>query len=371
MPAEDLRWMRVAIGLARRRVGQVSSNPAVGAVIVKDGKVLGRGATAPGGRPHAEAVALAQAKGVWGDEAVRGATAYVSLEPCAHHGQTPPCAGSLIEAGIIRVVCPIEDPDPRVSGRGIAMLREAGVTVETGTLADEAETVNAGFLTRQRCGRPWVTLKLAATLDGRIATHAGESRWITGPAARRHVHLMRAAADGVIVGAGTARIDDPRLDVRLAGDWVQPVRIIADGMLLLPLTGQLAATATQIPVWLLHRSGAPEDRAKALESAGVTLIETRSTEGGLIDIGNALTELGTRGLNRVLCEGGGRIAAALLREKMVDEIVLFSAGKLIGGDGRAVVEAFGLDELRDAPGFALVEQRAIDGDVMTRWRARS
>ncbi|MEM9046009.1 MAG: bifunctional diaminohydroxyphosphoribosylaminopyrimidine deaminase/5-amino-6-(5-phosphoribosylamino)uracil reductase RibD [Pseudomonadota bacterium] len=366
---EDFRWMRLAIGLAQRRVGQVGSNPAVGAVVVKDHRVVGRGATAQGGRPHAEAIALDQGRLVWGADALRGATAYVSLEPCAHYGKTPPCAKGLADAGIARVVCPLVDPDPRVSGRGFAMLREAGVVVDVGLLAGEAEAVNAGFLTRQRLGRPYVTLKMASTLDGRIATQTGESRWITGPAARRRVHLLRAQVDGVLIGAGTARIDDPMLDVRLPGDFAQPVRVITDGSLSLPLTGRLVATARQIPVWLLHRSGAPRDRAEGLEAAGADLIEVSATDSGLVNMAEALQHLGDRGLNRLLCEGGGRIAAALLRDQLVDEIQVFSAGKVIGADGRPVVEAFGLTDLARAHRFALASQEIIGADTLTTWRA--
>ncbi|MEM9099468.1 MAG: bifunctional diaminohydroxyphosphoribosylaminopyrimidine deaminase/5-amino-6-(5-phosphoribosylamino)uracil reductase RibD [Pseudomonadota bacterium] len=367
--AEDLRWMRLALALAQRRVGQVGSNPAVGAVLVKEGRVLGRGATAPSGRPHAEAIALDRARRIWGAEALRGATAYVSLEPCAHYGKTPPCAKSLIEAGVSRLVCPLEDPDPRVSGRGFAMLREAGVAVSIGLLAEAAEAVNAGFLTRQRRGRPYVTLKMASTLDGRIATQTGESRWITGPLARRRVHLLRAQSDGVLIGAGTARIDDPMLDVRLAGSWQQPVRVVADGMLSLPLTGRLVASVGEIPVWLLHRPGAAAERAKALSAEGIELIETQATEAGLIDMTEALRGLGERGLNRVLCEGGGRIAAALLRDNLVDEIQLFSAGKLIGADGRPVVEALGLSKLSQARRFHVIREEVLGEDVLSIWRA--
>ncbi|MBY8977719.1 bifunctional diaminohydroxyphosphoribosylaminopyrimidine deaminase/5-amino-6-(5-phosphoribosylamino)uracil reductase RibD [Rhodobacteraceae bacterium NNCM2] len=367
MDAADVRWMRLALGLAARRLGQVAPNPAVGAAIVKDGRLLGRGATAPGGRPHAEVIALQQATRLWGAEAIRGATAYVTLEPCAHHGKTPPCVDALIAAGIARVVCPIQDPDPRVHGKGFATLREAGVTVETGLLEDEATRTNAGFLKRQIEGRPWVTLKMAATLDGRIATQTGESRWITGAEARAHVHLMRARSDGVLVGAGTARVDDPMLDVRLPGSWPAPVRIIADGGLSLSLTSRLVATAVDQPVWVLHRHSAPAERAEALDLAGVTTIEVASIGNGQLEMADCLQKLGARGLTRILCEGGGRLAAALIREALVDEIVLFTAGKVIGGDGLPVVQGFGIEALKDAAGFELAETDRIGGDVVSRW----
>ncbi|MEM7239889.1 MAG: bifunctional diaminohydroxyphosphoribosylaminopyrimidine deaminase/5-amino-6-(5-phosphoribosylamino)uracil reductase RibD [Pseudomonadota bacterium] len=367
MDTADARWMRHALDLARRRLGDVSPNPAVGCVIVGDQKVLGRGATAIGGRPHAEVIALSEAERLWGPAATRGATAYVTLEPCAHHGQTPPCADALVAAGIARVVCPLEDPDPRVSGRGFARLIRAGIDVDIGCLAADAEAVNAGFLMRQRAGRPWVTLKMATTLDGRIATRTGESRWITGPDARARVHLMRARSDGVLIGAGTARIDDPRLDIRLPGTWRNPDRIVADGSLSLPLTGHLVAGAGASPVTVLHRAGAPDDRKTALASAGVKLIEVGDEGEGLLDMADALGKLAVQGMTRLLCEGGGRMAAALLRADLVDEIVLFTAGKIIGGDGLPVVQGFGLLDLADATMFHRASVAPIGDDTMSTW----
>ncbi|MEM6946361.1 MAG: bifunctional diaminohydroxyphosphoribosylaminopyrimidine deaminase/5-amino-6-(5-phosphoribosylamino)uracil reductase RibD, partial [Pseudomonadota bacterium] len=250
--AADRRWMRAALALASRAVGRVAPNPAVAALIVRHGRLIARGVTAPGGRPHAEAIALeaAAARGI----DVAGATAYVTLEPCAHHGRTPPCAEALAVAGITRLVCPLEDPDPRVSGAGFARLAAAGVTIDVGLCAEQAAWVNAAFLSRIERGRPHLTLKLATTLDGRIATASGESRWITGAAARRKVHLMRARSDAVLVGAGTARADDPMLDVRGFGAHAaQPVRVVVDPGLSLSLGGRLAQSARRIPVILAHR----------------------------------------------------------------------------------------------------------------------
>lgn len=367
MDTADVRWMRHALDLARRRLGEVAPNPAVGCVIVKGTTPLGRGMTGRGGRPHAEAVALDDARTRWGDAATGGATAYVTLEPCAHHGKTPPCADALAEAGIARVVCPIEDPDPRVSGRGFARLRSAGIELDIGCLAAEAARVNAGFLSRVVDGRPWVMLKMAATLDGRIATRTGESRWITGPEARARVHLMRARSDGVLVGAGTARADDPSLDVRLPGAWSQPARIVADGSLSLPLTGRLVATAGAHPVHVLHRAAAPEDRKTALREAGVDLVETHDEGEGLLDMNHALRQLAERGLTRLLCEGGGRMAAALLRADLVDEMTVFTAGKVIGGDGLPVVQGFGLSDLAEARGFTRISVSPVGQDIMSVW----
>ena len=363
----DARWMRSALALARRGLGQTAPNPAVGAIIVKDQYVIGRGSTAAGGRPHAETIALEQARSQAAD--LSGATAYVTLEPCAHHGRTPPCARALVDAGIARLVCPLSDPDPRVAGRGFAVLRDAGVTVETGLMAAEARRVNAGFLSRIKRGRPHVTLKLATTLDGRIATRTGESRWITGPAARHRAHLMRAEADAILIGAGTARADDPMLDVRLPGLAAHsPVRVVADGSLSLPLTGRLAASARDIPLWVLHRPGVGPDRVEAFASAGAEPIEVVAKDNVLaVDV--ALAALAERGITRLVCEGGGRLAASLLAAGLVDEIALFGAGKIIGGDGRPAVGGFGLSRLGDSPDFRLDRIEKVGPDTLSVWRA--
>lgn len=364
----DIRWMRVALGLAARALGRVAPNPAVGALVVRDGRVLGRGITGDGGRPHAEAVALTEASRRWGAGAARGATVYVTLEPCNHQGRTPPCTRALIEAGVARLVAPIEDPDPRVSGRGFAALRAAGIKVEVGPLAAEARRLNAGFLSVAERGRPWVMLKLAQSLDGRIATAAGESRWITGPLARRRVHLMRARADGILVGAATARIDDPLLDVRLPGLAAGPVRIVLDTRLELDPTSRLVCSAARQPVWVLHGAAAPGARREALAEAGVDLLEVPEGPGGRLELAAALAALAGRGLTRLLVEGGGAVAAALIGRGLVDEIALFSAGQVIGGDGRPAIAPLGLSRLADAPGFVLAGVEEVAGDVLTHWR---
>ncbi|MEL7466551.1 MAG: bifunctional diaminohydroxyphosphoribosylaminopyrimidine deaminase/5-amino-6-(5-phosphoribosylamino)uracil reductase RibD [Pseudomonadota bacterium] len=356
---DDARWMRAAIALGRRGLGRVWPNPAVGCVIVKDGRLLGRGWTQPGGRPHAEAMALAQA-----GDAAQGATAYVSLEPCAHHGKTPPCADALVAAGIARVVSPMKDPDPRVAGKGFAMLRAGGVAVDTGLMAAEAEAANEGFLMRQRVGRPWLTLKLAATLDGRIATASGESRWITGPEARARVHLMRASHDAVLVGAGTARADDPMLNVRLPGfENHRPVRIALDPDLTLFADSRLAASVDDAPVWRVHGPGA---EAVTWGEA----IEVGRNAGGALDIAEMLTALGARGLTRVFCEGGGRLAASLIAADLVDELIWMSAGGAIGADGAPAFGALGLGALADLKRFDLVGSSPLGPDLMSVWRRR-
>lgn len=360
--AQDERWMRLALSLAQRGLGQVWPNPAVGCVIVKDGRVLGRGWTQVGGRPHAETVALAQA-----GEAT-GATAYVTLEPCAHHGKTPPCALALVSAGVARVVCALEDPDPRVSGQGFQMLRKAGINVETDVLLVEAAEINKGFLLNRTIGRPMFTLKMASSIDGRIATHTGESRWITGPEARRQVHMMRANHDAVLIGAGTARADNPLLDVRDMGmSDANPVRIVLDGGLSVPLTSRLAQTAQETPLWICHRGGVDKSRIEAWETIGATLIEVTHSDTGEINLADMATALGKRGITRVLCEGGGRLAASLITADLVDELITFTAGLALGSEGLSVFGPLEIDALKDAPRFDLKVSRKAGGDVMNVW----
>ncbi len=357
----DRQHMAHALGLARRGLGRVWPNPAVGCVVTKGERVVGRGWTQPGGRPHAETMALAQA-----GEAARGATVYVTLEPCAHHGRTPPCAEALCAAGVTRVVSALEDPDPRVGGRGHAMLRKAGLAVETGLMAAEAEALQKGFLSRVRAGRPMVTLKLATSLDGRIATARGESQWITGEAARRRVHAMRAIHDAVLIGAGTARADDPSLTVRGLGSSWQPVRIVASRTLDLPLDGHLVRTARDVPVWLLHGPGAPAAAQRFWEEKGARLLEVPEAAGGL-DPAAMLAALGDAGLTRVFCEGGGQIAAALLGAGLVDDLAVFAAGIAIGADGRPAVAPLNLDALAAAPRFELAQIDRIGPDTLSLW----
>lgn len=351
--------MRLAISLGARVLGQVWPNPAVGCVLVRDGQILARGWTQPGGRPHAETMALAACD-------ARGATAYVSLEPCAHHGKTPPCTVALISAGVVRVVTALTDPDPRVSGRGHAMLRGAGIEVVEGVEARAARAVNRGFLLRLSEGRPMVTLKLALTLDGRIATATGESRWITGPEARRMVHATRARHDAVLVGGGTARADDPDLRVRDMGVAHQPVRVVATRNLDLDPAGRLGASARDVPVWLVHGPRAPQTRRTEWQARGARLIEVAENGEGL-DACAMLRALADAGLTRVFCEGGGALAASLLRADMVDEIMVFSAGKLIGAEGRAGLGDLGLAALGDAPRFGLRAVTPVGGDVLHHW----
>ncbi|MCK0097658.1 bifunctional diaminohydroxyphosphoribosylaminopyrimidine deaminase/5-amino-6-(5-phosphoribosylamino)uracil reductase RibD [Yoonia sp. F2084L] len=350
--------MALALSLGRRGMGRVWPNPAVGCVIVKDGLIVGRGWTADGGRPHAETRALAQA-----GAAAAGATAYVTLEPCAHHGKTPPCAQALIDAKVARVVIAVGDPDTRVAGRGIGMLQDAGITVDSGVCRANAERDHAGFFLRLTENRPHVTLKLAGTLDGRIATATGESQWITGPEARRAVHMLRARHDAVMVGAGTARADDPSLTVRGLGIARQPVRVIVSRAMKIPSTSQLAQTADEVPVWLCH--GKEADAADWIAKGAVSL--PCATASGQVDPRAAMVALAEKGITRVFCEGGGMLAASLLNAGLVDQLVVFSAGAAIGAEGTPMLAAMGIDRLAGAPRFALDSVRPIGNDICHIW----
>lgn len=361
--SDDPIHMAHALRLAARGNGSCWPNPAVGCVLVKHGRVIGRGTTQPGGRPHAERMALAQA-----GAAARGATAYVTLEPCAHHGKTAPCAEALVAAGVSRVVCALTDPDPRVSGRGFAILRAAGIEVCEDVLGDEARAVTAGFLKRVTQNLPFVTLKLATTLDGRIATAAGESRWITGPEARRSVHAMRQNHDAVLIGSGTALADDPDLRVRGLGVTRQPVRVVYDSGLRHSPQSRLGDSAKEAPVWLLHGNHAPQSAQDAWQAKGAKLIACPVTPAGHIEPKAAMHALATEGLTRVFCEGGGALAAALIRAGLIDQLALFGAGALIGGDGRAAMGALGLERLDQAPRLRLLQSQRIGADLLSLWQ---
>ncbi len=356
--ATDARFMALALSLGRRGMGRVWPNPAVGCVIVKDGQIVGRGWTADGGRPHAETVALAQA-----GAAAKGAVAYVTLEPCAHHGQTPPCAQALIDAQVARVVIATGDPDGRVAERGIAMLRDAGIAVETGVLEDQARRDHAGFLLRTTQRRPFLTLKLAGTLDGRIATGSGESQWITGPQARRAVHMIRARHDAVMVGAGTVRADDPSLTVRGLGVTRQPVRVVVSRAAKIPARGQLAKTAKTVPVWFCHGIGADMTAWTEKGAMGLPCAIT----AGQVDPLNAMNALADQGISRVFCEGGAMLAASLLSADLVDELVVFTAGMVIGAEGIPSLAAMGIDRLATAPRYQLDRVASVGGDIMHHW----
>lgn len=347
MRPSDSDHMDHALRLAARGLGNVWPNPAVGCVILDaEGRVAGRGWTQPGGRPHAEVMALRQAGARAG-----GGTAFVTLEPCAHHGRTPPCAEALVAAGVARVVTALTDPDPRVAGRGHAILRAAGIAVTEGVRAAAAAHLNRGFLKRVTEGLPLLTLKLATSLDGRIATASGESRWITGEAARRETHRLRLTHDAVLVGGGTARADQPRLDVRGFGPVRQPVRVVLSrGPMTLPMTGA--------PLWHLHGAGGP--------IAGAEAIAVPEAASGL-DLTAALRALADRGITRVLCEGGGRLAARLLHDGLVDRLEVHQAGVVIGAEGIPAIGALDVSRLDRAPRFRLTATRRAGVDLVQSW----
>lgn len=354
--------MALALQLGRRGLGQVWPNPAVGCVIIKDGRVVGRGFTQAGGRPHAETMALAQA----GAQA-HGATAYVTLEPCAHHGKTPPCAQALIDARVTRVVSALTDPDPRVAGKGHQMLEQAGIEVQTGVLGDRAAAANQGFLSRVTSGRPLVTLKLATTLDGKIATRTGNSQWITGPQARAYTHYLRARHDAIMIGSGTALADDPDLRVRHHGLETQsPVRVVLDSTLRLPMGSKLVASAAQTPVWICY--DATHTPVEKWSKTAVTLLPCNRGNGS-IDIDDVLQTLGRRGITRLFCEGGGRLGASLITARVVDRLIVMSAGITVGDDGLGSLASLGVDQLSEARRFLPEREFRLGPDLISQWVA--
>ncbi len=358
----DVSHMRAALALARRGLGTTWPNPSVGCVVVRNGRVVGRGTTAPGGRPHAEPIALAMA-----GEQARGATVYVTLEPCCHWGRSPPCTDALIAAGVSRIVVAATDPDPRVNGEGLEKLRTAGIETETGLLESEALETLIGFSHHITLGRPMVTLKLASTLDGRIATQGGESQWITGPPARRLAHAMRGRHDAVMVGVGTVLADNPELTCRIRGFRSTPiVRVVADSHLRTPLTSRLMITAADIPTWFLLREGTNLAREDAFISIGAKLIKIPGSTAG-VDLTAAMTALNAAGLTRILVEGGGQLAAALLRADLVDRIAWFHAPTVMGGDGWPAVQPFGTRTLDQMPRFRRDCTTPIGDDMLSEF----
>ncbi len=345
--------MRAALTLARRGLGRVFPNPAVGCLIVKEGIIVGRGWTQPGGRPHAETVALSMA----GDRA-KGAAAYVTLEPCSHHGKTAPCADALIGAGISRVVVAADDPDPRVDGAGLARLKAAGCDVTVGILEEEARALNAGFFSRMEKGRPLVTLKFATSLDGRIATASGESQWITGEAARRRGHLMRAETDAILIGIGTVLADDPALDCRLDGLADRsPIRIVLDRKLRLPLDSKLARTAGRIPLWIVTET---DKNLGKINENGIEPIRVPDLD----DLPAVMKILADKGLTRLLVEGGGKVHTSFLKAGLADRIAWFRSASLIGGDGKSVTDSLDIKSLTQSPRFRRRNILPLDEDVL-------
>ncbi len=324
----DQRFMALALTLGRRGLGRTWPNPAVGAVIVKDGIIVGRGWTQPGGRPHAEIEALCRA-----GEAVRGATLYVTLEPCSHHGKSPPCADAIVAAGLARVASAIEDPNPEVAGQGHARLRSAGIVVDVGTDADEARRDHAGHIMRMREGRPHVMLKLAISADGKVGAAGRRPVAITGAEVLDRVHLLRAQSDAIMVGIGTALADDPLLTCRLPGMAKDsPVRIVLDTTLRLPPASRLVQTAREVQVWVVAGTGAPRAPEEALAAGGVVVLRVPERGGGL-DIAAVLKLIAGRGITRLMVEGGPTLAAAFVTAELFDEAVLFHSPGIVGPDG--------------------------------------
>lgn len=348
----DRRWMDYALRLGRRALGSTAENPPVGCVLVRDGRVLGVGWTQPGGRPHAETEALKMAGGQ-----ASGATAYVTLEPCAHHGRTGPCAEALVKAGIARVVTAIEDPDPRVSGRGHAILRAAGVAVDGAVGAEEATYDLAGFLTRIAKKRPYVTLKIGVSADGKIAAGPHQRTAITGPEVKARVHLLRAQSDAILVGLSTVLIDDPELTCRLPGmEARSPIRIVVDTRLSIPSKAKLVQTAEQVPVWILSTR-------KGGVSKGITVIDCRQTPNGWVDFADALEQLALRGINRLLVEGGSHISQSLLEADLVDEVQLFQNPVVIGPQGIDAIDEMPLANLANQ--FRQSKKEVLGSDTLT------
>jgi len=336
--------MRAALHLARRGIGHTGPNPAVGCILVKDGIVVGRGWTQPGGRPHGETMALAQA-----GDAARGATAYVTLEPCAHHGQTPPCANALIDAGVARVVIAITDPDERVGGKGLQILKDAGIEVTENVLRDQAWRANLGFFKRITAHRPAFTLKLATSQDGRIPPRGavGEAKWITSPAARDRGHLLRAQHDAVLFGVGTVLDDDPAYTCRLRGlEQQSPIRVLLDSKLSLPDDCKLLHSLNDAPLWIVTGEEADPGRIQTLENQGVIVIKAPDARPDPIWIA---AELAQRGVNRVLIEAGPTVVSSFLQAGLVDEIDWFRAEKVLGEQGAPAFHGFDVEKLALAP----------------------
>ncbi len=360
---DDARYMAAALNLARRGLGRVAPNPAVGALIVREGVVVGRGFTGLGGRPHAETIALQEA-----GAAAAGATVYVTLEPCSHHGRTPPCADAIIAAGIARVISALEDPDPRVGGQGHARLRAAGIEVRTGVLAEAAARLNLGHILRVTQNRPMLSLKLAETADGYAAGPAAARLTITGEAANAHVHMLRAIHDAILVGSGTACADDPLLTVRLPGlEAVKPLRIVLDSTLALPADSRLAATAFGHPTLVLTTDIASPEAAAHLAAKGIEIVSIARDAGGHVDLAAALSYLAGRGLTRIFCEGGPHLGGALMRDGIADEITLLTSEAALGGPGLAALDPAGRALLSDPARYRRVEERMIGRDRLRRY----
>jgi diaminohydroxyphosphoribosylaminopyrimidine deaminase / 5-amino-6-(5-phosphoribosylamino)uracil reductase len=356
MPAaDDQAWMQKALRLAARGRGRTSPNPMVGAVVVREGRLVGSGWHRRAGEPHAEVLALRQA----GDQA-RGSTVYVSLEPCAHHGRTPPCAGALIAAGVARVVAAMEDPDPRTSGKGLDALRSAGIEVEVGLLEPEARRLNEQFVVHRTTRRPFVTYKAGVSLDGRTAAQDGSSKWITSEAARRDSHRLRAQSDAICAGIGTILADDPQLTVRGVAALRPPLRVVVDSAGRTPTdAGVLSKDA---PTVIFTAAGDDDARLTALKEAGAETI-CAPEPGGRVSVPDMLRNLGDRGVVSLLLEGGAILAGSFAAQGLIDRYVFYLAPKLIGSTGAGTLNGWTAPTLADALELEIAEARRIGPDL--------
>ncbi|HUG63157.1 MAG TPA: bifunctional diaminohydroxyphosphoribosylaminopyrimidine deaminase/5-amino-6-(5-phosphoribosylamino)uracil reductase RibD [Methylomirabilota bacterium] len=373
VPDKDLdrRFMAAAIAYGRRNAGRAWPNPSVGCVLVRTDRgfpeVVGRGVTAAGGRPHAEVLALREA-----GEAARGATAYVTLEPCAHHGRTPPCVDALSAYGVARVVTGIEDPDHRVAGRGHAMLEAAGVQVTRGVLARDAARLHAGHIIRIREGRPMVTLKMAVSADGYIGRRGAGQVSISGAISRSFAHGLRSECDAIMVGVGTVLEDDPQLTCRLPGmESRSPVRVILDSGARTPVNSRLLATSRDVPTWIFTAPDAPAGRVSALSVAGARIVMAERDEEGRLDLRDVLFQLARDGVTSVLVEGGARVARALVEDDLVDEAIFVRSPAVIGEGGVEALAGLPLEAITASPTFVAVERRQLGDDALVHFWRRS
>jgi diaminohydroxyphosphoribosylaminopyrimidine deaminase / 5-amino-6-(5-phosphoribosylamino)uracil reductase len=371
LPADawDERLMAAANSIGRRNLGQTFPNPAVGALVVRfetgQPVIVSRGLTAQGGRPHAETEALRIA-----GDAARGATTYVTLEPCAHHGKTPPCANAIISAGIARAVIAVEDPNPEVRGKGTAMLRAAGIDVTLGVGAKEAAVVHAGHFRRMLEGRPHLILKIAVSADGKTGLAGRRPAEISCETSRAEAHMMRANSDAILVGSGTVIADDPMLTCRLPGmEERSPIRIVLDGKLRLPITSHLVRTAREVPLWVITTDDAPVETERVLVAAGITVLRAPARDGR-VDLKASLKRLGERGITRVLVEGGPILSSMLLRDDLVDEAIVVRSERTLGAGAIDALEGLPLGALTESPRLEIIGQRMAGADRLIHYFRR-
>lgn len=357
--SDDQKWMRSALVLASKGDGLTSPNPAVGCVIVKNNGLIGRGVTAIGGRPHAETLALADA-----GKAAKGATAYVTLEPCAHTGKTPPCADALIDAGVSRVVIGVIDPDDRVAGEGVTKLKAAGIDVTAGVLEAEISRQLSGYLMVRRQGRPYVTVKIASSQDGKIALKDGTSQWITGADARRYVHELRSRHDVIMTGMGTVRADNPMLNCRLNGVNHHPVRVIMASHPEFDPNSNIAQSLADIPTICITGQSEHTEPDKDRHVAAMKIITVAGDKDGRPDVMNALSVLAKQGMTSVLVEAGGTLLASMMRQGLVDRLIWIKAPMIIGGEGIAAIDALDLSSLDEGRGFTTVLRQQLGDDMV-------